>query len=174
MSQIRCTQKLWRTLGQSGRPERHTPEPLLCDVALGSWAAKVFRIDRRDLVLTLEERTYLTLVFPLPLQTHFRANFAVALTAVLSDLGIPERFVQIEVAALDFHPFARLRDRRMAGALNDLEFHCGIEMEYHDDLRRVQRNLNDVPHANREPCVPAEAIWQVFSARRASSTHLIH
>jgi hypothetical protein len=45
----------------------------------------------------------------------------------------------------------------MTGSLNDIEFHCGIELTYHTDLRRVELTLNEVPHANRDPCVPIEA-----------------
>jgi hypothetical protein len=51
-----------------------------------------------------------------------------------------------------------------------LEFHCGIELEYHQDLRKVQRNLNDMPHVNRDPCVPLDAVTQLFEGgnRRGS------
>ena len=167
MACIMCSQKLWRALGQSGQPPIQVAEPLIHGVALGSWAAKVFRVRRRDLVVVLDQRTYLTLVFPLAPRVNFRANFAGALAAALCDLGVPEEAVQIESAAIDFEPLARLTNRSMTGSLNDIEFHCGIELEYHDDLRRVQLNLNEIPHVNREPCVPIDAVSQVFSTPRA-------
>jgi hypothetical protein len=169
-----CTRKLWRALGHGGQPPPHAAPSLIPGVALGGWAAKVFRSEGRDLVVALEQRTYLTLAFPLAPRTSFRANFATALGAILSDLGVPDELVQAESAAVDFMPLTRLTDRILTGSLNDIEFHCGIELLYHDDLRRVQRNLNDIPHVNREPCVPVDAVAQLFSTARPSSTWLSH
>ena len=59
---------------------------------------------------------------------------------------------------------ARLTNRSMTGTLNDLEYFCGIELCYHSDLRRVQLNLNEIPHAKRDPCVPADAIRRLFGS----------
>ena len=50
-----------------------------------------------------------------------------------------------ESVVLDFLPLARLTNRSMTGSLNDLEFLGRCELDYTDDLRRVQRNLNEVP-----------------------------
>ena len=160
MARIMCTQKLWRRLGYAGQPPVKAAEPLVQGASLGSWAAKVFRYHRRDLVIALNERTYLTIVFPL--RGQFYSHFATALTHVLEDLGVPSAIVRAESAAVEVEPLIRLTDRSMAGTLNDLEFHCGIELEYHDDLRRVQRNLNEIPHVNRDPCVPVDAVIQLF------------
>jgi hypothetical protein len=129
---------------------------------LGSWAAKVFRYDRTDLVIGLNERTYLTVVFPLAPPTQFRSNFAIAVANALEDFGLPVTTIRGESAAVEFEPLTRLTNRSMIGTLNDLEFHCGIELEYHQDLRRVQRNLNDLPHATRDPCVPVDAVRQLL------------
>jgi hypothetical protein len=162
MARIMCTQRLWQRLGRTGRPPSEVAEPTIHGVALGSWAAKVCRIDRRDLVIALNERTYLTVVFPLAPRRDFRANFAGALSDVLRDLVLPPEAVRSESAALEFHPLARLTNRSMTGTLNDLEFHCGIELSYHDDLRTVQWNLNQIPHAHRDPCVPLDATKRLF------------
>lgn len=164
MARIMCTQKLWRRLGNVGRAPPNVPEPLVPGVSLGSWAAKVFRFERRDLVIALNERTYLTIVFPLAPRTTFRSNLANALADALEDLGMSQAIVRAESGAVEFEPLARLTNRTMNGTLNDLEFHCGIELEYHNDLRTVQRNLNDIPHVNRDPCVPVDAVSQLFDA----------
>lgn len=133
-------------------------------MSLGSWAAKVCRIDRRDLVIALNERTYLTVVFPLAPRREFRSNFARAVADVLEDLRLPEEIVRSESAAVEFEPLARLTNRSMTGTLNDLEFHCGIELSYHDDLRKIQLNLNEIPHVSRDPCVPVDAVRRLFEA----------
>ncbi len=165
-----CTQKLWRRLGHVGRAPSQVSEPLIHGVSLGSWAAKVFRHNRQDLVIALNERTYLTLVFPLAPRSEFRSHFANALAQILDDLGVSKAIARVESAAIEVEPLVRLTNRSMAGTLNDLEFHCGIEFEYHDDLRRVQRNLNEIPHVNREPCVPVDAVSQLFEAAAPSVT----
>jgi hypothetical protein len=82
--------------------------------------------------------------------------------------------VRSESAAIEFEPLARLTNRSMTGTLNDLEFHCGIELSYHDDLRKVQLNLNEIPHVNRDPCVPIDAIARLFEGvvvKRTFATH---
>jgi hypothetical protein len=163
MARIMCTQKLWRAMGKSGLPPNDLPEPGTLGAALGSWAAKLFHYDRRALVLALNERTYLTLVFPLSPRAKFRTHFATALEWALADLGVAPSSIEQETAVIDFLPLARLTHRSMTGSLNDLEFLGRCELDYTDDLRRVQLNLNEVPHVNREPCIPIEAVAQVFS-----------
>lgn len=166
MARIMCTQKLWRRLGHVGQPPVKSAEPLVQGASLGSWAAKVFRYRRQDLVIALNERTYLTIVFPLAPRGQFYSNFAAALAHALEDLGVPTAIVRAESAAVEVEPLMRLTNRSMTGTLNDLEFHCGIELEYHDDLGRVQRNLNEIPHVNRDPCVPVDAVTQLFGKTR--------
>ena len=174
MARIMCTQKLWRRLGYVGRPPSEISEPVLHGVSLGSWAAKVFRYYRRDLVIALNERTYLTVLFPLAPRARFRSNFAVALADVLEDLGVSALIVRTESAAVEFEPLARLTNRSMTGTLNDLKFHCSLELEYHDDLRTVQRNLNDIPHVNRNPCVPVDAVGQLLGAAKTGPSFAAH
>ena len=174
MARIMCTQKLWRRLGYVGRPPSEISEPVLHGVSLGSWAAKVFRYYRRDLVIALNERTYLTVLFPLAPRARFRSNFAAALADVLEDLGVSALIVRTESAAVEFESLARLTNRGMTGTLNDLEFHCGLELEYHDDLRTVQRNLNDIPHVNRNPCVPVDAVGQLLEAAQIGPSFAAH
>jgi hypothetical protein len=163
MARIMCTQRLWRRLGHDGRPPA-VEEPLIYGASLGSWAAKVCRMGRRDLVIALNERTYLTVVFPLAPRRQFRTSFARAVADVLRDLSLPEGVVRSESDAIEFEPLAPLTSRSMTGTLNDLQFHCGIELGYHDDLRGVQLNLNAIPHVNRDPCVPSEAVIRLFEA----------
>jgi hypothetical protein len=57
MALIMCTQKLLHALGKRGRPPAAATEPQLPGARLGSWAATYHRFDRRDLVITLDQRT---------------------------------------------------------------------------------------------------------------------
>lgn len=155
-------------------PPSDANAPVPHNASLGSWAAKVFRYYRKDLVIGLNERTYLTVVFPLAPRAQFRVNFATAVAHVLEDLSLPKHIIGVESFAVEFEPLTRLTNRSMAGTLNDLEFHCGIELEYHEDLRRVQRNLNDIPHVNRDPCVPIDAVAQLFQGRTTQGPYAAH
>jgi hypothetical protein len=107
-------------------------------VSLGSWAAKVFNDQGRDLVLALDTRTYLTLLFPLGPAAQFRSDFANALANALEDAGVPPAIKRMECVAIEFEPLACLRNPELTGT------------------------LNDVPHPNRDPCVPIEAIKHLF------------
>jgi hypothetical protein len=158
---IRCKGKLWRRLG--GKRRTHCGhEASLPGVMLGSWAAKVFECDARNLVLALNERTYLTIVFPFVPRERFSAELANALSNALRDLGIPERIARAEAAAAELMPLGPLDGGELADVLDDLQFFCEMELDYHTDLRVVQRNLNDVPHPNRDPCVPLAAVRELF------------
>ena len=159
-----CTQTLWRRLGQTGRPPATVPEPLQHGILLGGWAATAFRYLHHDLVIALNESTYLTLVFRLAPRAAFRRHFAIALREALDDLGVPVPVVAAETGALALTPLARLSNLSMAGTLTDLRYHCASELRELTDLRAVQLNLNDMPHANRpQPSIPANAVLELFS-----------
>jgi hypothetical protein len=159
MTQIRCSQRLWRRLGNL---KATLASQVVYDAILGSWAAALFRVEDKSLVVALNERTYLTLVFPFTSEAGFMASFSVALGEVLTDMSISAGRTQAERAAIQTASVAHLVDSDMRAALADLEFFLGIELLYHDNLRRVQLNLNELPHANRVPHVPREAVEQLF------------
>jgi len=135
----------------------HSPDSLL-----GTWALKLIHYNRKGLVLALNERTYLTLVFPAAPRAGFRERFAAALTAALVDLGVAPGIAEQEAMVLDFLPLARLTNRSLTGSLNDLEFLSFCELDYLSDLRKVQLNLNEVPHVKRDPSCPIDAVRQLF------------
>lgn len=162
MPRIMCTQKLWNALGHPGRPPVDADAPPLIGSVLGGWALTSFHYDRKGFVLALNERTYLTLVFTQAPRDGFRRRFAAALETALIDLGVDKVVAQHEAMILDFLPFASLTKRSLTGSLNDLEFLCRCELDSLTDLRRVQLNLNDYPHAGRDPFTAREAVPQLF------------
>jgi hypothetical protein len=126
------------------------------------------------LAIAIEERTYLTTVFPVSVNRRFQASLADALAQILFDLGMPQQVVHSESAAVEYKPLMRLSDRGMVSVLSDVEFFLGIELAYHTDLRTVQLNLNAIPHPNRDPCVPSDAVRQLFqkpASKRALAVH---
>jgi hypothetical protein len=162
MACIMCSGKLWRQLGHSGRPRADIPDERMSGVFLGPWAAKVFTDQGRELILGLDTRTYLTLLFPLPPAVQFQLRFAESLASALSDAGVPRIYARAECAAVEFEPLVPLRNRQLTSVLNDIEYFCGIEFAYHDDLRTVQRNLNVIPYPHLDPCEPIAVIKRLF------------
>ena len=161
MAVIKCKGRLWQRLGAPR--ERASPDPgAFPGLLLGSWAAKVFRDGERYLVIAINERTYLTVVFPWDGRQSFAADLARAAATALRDLGIADSLVSAETQAIEFMRPARLGAEEVAGVLDDVQFMCEIELCYHMDLRIVQRNLNDFPHPNRNPPVPLEAVHELF------------
>jgi hypothetical protein len=160
MAAIRCKGRLWQRLGA---PRKSEPAAAFPGALLGSWGAKVFRDRERFLVIAVNDRTYLTAVFPFVSRERFLGDLRDAVATALGDLGIAQGIVRAEMAALEFMPITRLGAEELADRLDDVEFFCEIELCYHSDLRVVQRNLNDVPHPNRDPCVPLEAVRELFA-----------
>jgi hypothetical protein len=162
MAVIRCKGKLWQRLG-ARRDSEAASANAFPGVLLGSWAAKLFRDGERYLVIAVNDRTYLTVVFPFVSRQRFSADLSSAAATALRDLGIAEAVVRTEAAALEFMPVTRLGAEELAAVLDDVEFFCEMELDHHTDLRIVQRNLNDVPHPNRDPCVPLLAVRELFA-----------
>lgn len=158
-----CGQNLWRALlvRQAKRARRAAPaaaEPIFQNVIFGPWAATLARFDGRSLVIGLDASAYLAVVFRLGRRERFRRDFSEALSYALEDLGAPPPTIALETSVIDMTPLVRLNDRTLSRTLQEVQFFCDLELGYHDDLRRVQRNLNELPHAGRDPGVPAEAV----------------
>lgn len=174
MARILCTQKLLTALDMAERPIGSPRQRRLPHLRLGNWAATRRRFDGRDLVIAMEQRTCLTLAFPLWPRAGFRPRFADALAEALVDLGVPKGLAIPERGAIDAAPLGLLADSSLAASLDDVAYMCGIELLYHDDLRRVQRNLNDFPHARCNPHVPVDGIARLFAVARTPLRASVH
>lgn len=158
MSTIMCSQRMWRLVRQW---ERVPAAEANNGAILGPWAATVSAEDGRDLVLAIEASTHLTIVFPFGTAAEFHSACMHALEAILQDIGVPARRIPVELAAVRSAPLTRLQNAELRPALRTIEFTCGIELAYHSDLRRIQTNLSQFPHA------PAPHHVAVHDARRA-------
>lgn len=163
MARIMCTQTLWRRLGNRSRPPEKVDEPLLHGAALGSWAAKVFKDAGRDLVIALNERTCLTLVFALPEPSEFRSRFAASLIAILKDLHLPTRVISGEANAIQFEPLASLPNGELKNALDNAQYLCELDLFDLTDLHAIQLHLSEYPHnGTPDPGSPIEAVQELF------------
>jgi hypothetical protein len=160
MSTIMCAPPLLRRLGHTplGRWVGDRPLPA---VRLGSWGAKILADDDREIVLAVDQRTQLAVVFPLEPTEQFRPRFIGALRAMLEELGVPADAVTAETSAIAAAPLAPLADAALRKSLRTLHYVGELELMYHDDLQTVQSNLNDFPHPPA-PYVPKLAVAQLF------------
>ena len=165
MPNIMCAQKLWSLVTPWKAPlsERSESNGRLTD-----WGATIFTENGDSIVIAMEVQTYLTLVFPYAEGEVFADGFVAALVSALQDLGVAHHLVvdELESAAGPLC-LSRLTDPKLREALKTAQFTCGIERAYHDDLRAVQRNLNDLPHDLPPDHVPATAVRRLFSGRPA-------
>jgi hypothetical protein len=116
------------------------------------------------LVVGLEENTYLTVLCPLLPQPEFIHTFGAAVEVALGALGLPAGVAQGEAQAIVKEAaFAKNDNRSLLGSVNDVAFHVSVALE--DErritvatLRRIQLQLNQMPHVNREPPFPDQAV----------------
>jgi hypothetical protein len=175
MKAMYCTQTLWRVLGPNHRRRKAAPSPSgTAPTALSAWAATHVRNDRKNLILALNQATYLTVVFPLIPRERWRGAFAAALVAILEDLQIPEPTIEREIASVASLALAQLKSRPMRDALAYAKYICEIEFFYLDDLRRVQRNLNALPHGGIGGHLPSDAATRLLLQSPIRSKNHVH
>src|SRR2546421_12442929 len=119
-----CSGKLWRQLGYSGHRRFVSARASDAGCFLGSWAARSFAGQGRDLVVALDTRTYLTLLFAFAPAPQFRSNFASALANALHDMRVPPAIVRTESMAVEFAPLVPLRNRQLTDSLNHVWSFC--------------------------------------------------
>lgn len=167
MPVIMCTKDLWKRMGRNDPlPARAQIRETGCQLA--AWSARAERTDAGNMVVALEESTYLTVVCPLVPLPMFVRVFAASLGAALDVIGVPPGAVDIEVeAVLDRTTFAKNDNRSLLGSVNDVAFHAQVLLEGSAvlDLARIgyaQHKLNQMPHVRREPAFPDEAVRLLF------------
>ncbi len=163
MPAIMCTPALTKILKDAGKPCVHpfigwVPRPLL-----RNWAATIIRAEGTDLVVALNERSYLTVVFPLEPIAAFRRTFTEALTLALFDHGIPAARIPGECAQVEAAPIVPLHDRTLRTAIGTAAFIAETEILCCDSLREVQWNVNQFPHECLEPLVPTQRVQLLYA-----------
>lgn len=151
------TDRLWRSLVRPPRSRR--PAPRTAAVGrLAPWAATLTHGEDPDCVIAVAAHSGLTLVFRATRVDDFRPAMAEALQRLFEDLHLPEDILAIETRDVLTASFERLRDAQTREELDYVESISGTEFPYHADVRRVQRNLNELPRGYREPCRPIDAV----------------
>jgi hypothetical protein len=168
-SVIAYTDRLWRSLVRPPRERRRTSKPSAGRLA--PWFATSTKDQDPDHVIAIAAHSGLTLVFEAAAVEEFKPAMVGALRRVFEDLGIDHEALGVETSDIEAASFLRLRDATIRSDLDFVEFIAGTEFLYHDDVRRVQLNLNELPRGHR--CRASRARLYAFCSRRHSATRVL-
>jgi hypothetical protein len=163
---VHCDQRLWRVvrtwtrLSQTPGRSDHG--------ALGDWGGTVIKGESQTIIVIVNLATYLTAVFSVCPGSAFVAAFKAALRASLEDLSVDASTIALETTLLEGVELKRMPRSEFSDVLEYVKDSCEIELMYHTDLRRVQRNLNELPHATG---VPAAIVSALFERGSGYSAH---
>jgi hypothetical protein len=167
MPSIMCTRNFWRVIGGKGAlPLREPYTPT--STRLASWCVRELATPDGLIGVGLEETTYLTVIFHIVPLPNFAPVFATAVGEALFDLAVSFRAADRESAAIAASAcFAKNDNRSLLGSVNDVSWHTLVRLEGSSvtpaAMRKVQRELNDMPHVKREPSFPSAAIRLLFA-----------
>jgi len=82
------------------------------------------------------------------------------LRSALEDLNVDACTIALETTPLDRVELKRMPRGEFSDVLEYVKDFCEIELMYHTDLRRVQRNLNELPHATGVPAAIVSALFE--------------
>jgi hypothetical protein len=114
---LRCTKKLYQRIEPWAAPEREPPTS--SSTRLGDWTANIVIMHRQHLVLAVSNVTLLPVLLPLaPFKTVI-PRLTEAVGSVLRVLGIEQRKIAFELAAMGQCIVTGTNDRRVLGSMND-------------------------------------------------------
>ena len=116
MMTLRCTRKLLERL----RVPPDTESDAGPDNALGDWYANLVRVGHDQLVVAVNERSFLTLVLPARgVRDSIAGELPRLLGTLLRELEVPDAVAAREAEAMQPMAFARTADRSMVASLNE-------------------------------------------------------
>ena len=162
MPLVLCSPPLWRLVRAWRSAESGAAADSVGGGTLATWSATVFRRGARDILVSVEMETWLTLVCELGSETTFPARWKQSLATAFEDMRVPLP------GSLREHSVPRLRkadDDRQDASLASVGFVCDTELHFQPDLRIVQRRLNEFPHDHPPHYVPLIAVRRLLALR---------
>ena len=168
MPTVMCTRDFWKILGA---PEalRDVDVEAGTKSRLGRWTAKAIGLPEGNLVVAVNELTYLPIVFPLMPLPDLLLGFSYSVGTLLADLGYSDDTCESEAKAfLSGTIFTKNFNRSLVGTLNDVCLHVDAALEAAgnaepETLSEVQLRLSQMPHAKLEYHFPDEAARLLFA-----------
>lgn len=160
MIEIRCSSELHAALGRVA--ERKPSSRQDAPARLGNWAAI---LGGRALVIAIEERTCLTLVFRLKPVAGLRNRLDQALRQALLTCGVSPDAIESECEAIRGASFVRRRHPALVDALEFAEEEGMSHAELGQSEVSVQDMLNEFPYGECPASCPKEAVRLRFGGR---------
>ncbi len=156
---INCTKKLLKRLHY----EAPSVSPESTNL-LGAWCANVFNISRFPFVLVTNEKTLLSILFPLKEFKNFNLHFINSLNKQLKELKVPERIIATELHHASEIVLATNTNRSILGSMNELVYHVK-SMAYSRDsftAAELERELRNIPYSPIKFRYPGEAVQEML------------
>lgn len=163
---LRCTRKL---LVRLKRTEIQVDVP--STTRLGDWYGNILRIERRQHLIFISERSRLPIVIPIREAKRLELIFPDAVCGVLATVGIADECIAEERSRMADIAFGPTMNRSLLGTLNDYAFMAQqgnanrAEPECPEELMRFLAQTPILPLDGASPIALTRAIFESRSAR---------
>ena len=141
MFQLHCTKKLLDRI----KPSAIAPDSA-SGILLGNWYATAL-FWKPQVALLVNEKTLLPVLMPLAPATDLATRFPVHLADVLAAHGVPQQFIDHELAQMNEVQYAKTSNRSVVGIMNQFSYLAEGYREYLEtkDLLALSLRLSETP-----------------------------
>lgn len=141
MYQLHCTKKLLDRI----KPSAIAPDGA-SGTLLGNWYATAL-FWKPQVALLVNEKTLLPVLMPLAPATDLATRFPVHLADVLAAHGVPQQFIDHELAQMNEVQYAKTSNRSVVGIMNQFAYLAEGYREYLEtrDLLTLSLRLSETP-----------------------------
>lgn len=154
---LRCTKPLLAKLAKHAPP--FTGAETSSTTRLGDWYANHLNIGHHRLILSTNERTFLSVVVPAKDMPALPVRINEAVSHVLSFIGVPEQTVENELREMREVRVGPTASRRVLGYMNDHAYQVEAMVGYGGgpfDLANFAERLSTVPCGTMDFKSPAQ------------------
>jgi len=171
---LRCTRRLLRRAGVSGKAETVPPTTVL-----GDWYANLIVARPQQLALCMNERSLLVVVLPARDFKNVAPRFRAQVVSLLTRIGVPAAAVAAEEKAMSEFAFGPTANRRVLGCLNQAAMVLSYELENPraSSIAEMEDNLCGYIYSSCGYRQPRELALELFAASgvaAGASVHRIH
>lgn len=137
-----CTKKLLERI----KPATIAADGALATTLLGNWYATAL-FWKPQVALLVNEKTLLPVLMPLAPATDLATRFSVHLVDVLAAHGVPQQFIDHELAHMNEVQYAKTTNRSVVGIMNQFSYLAEGYREYLEmkDLLALSLRLSETP-----------------------------
>lgn len=162
MAILRCTKKLISELNIK------IPDSPKDNDDIGGWHANLLRIDRRQCVLFIHDKTLYTFLVPGLTKPHFKNFNEVFRQNLFKSLvaeSLPQEHIEIFLEDIREIEIAKTNNRSVLGSMNDLTFQ--LKYQIADDGGLLNADISKLNHdLNRIPMSAIEEIYSIYELRK--------